>query len=423
MNLEKDIESNIVELILTHGNIEHILSYVFARLRDRPYELIRMYNIIGEQWLKTQDLRLEYFLSAVFNHKLWFLSIKDSFPEEIAFAYEYDFYVKNPIDYDTKDPVSVKTIIGKLCDVLGINYTILATKKVDNIRYIDSSLENKGAINFYLNQSRYIEARNEWKFMAVPVKMEDYFRPVNQNSINNVFLCKGYQWFGFHVKMRRIFYILMSKILPIIITNYHENTGIVSSFQDVKVKYEKVFKANVLYFATFYIAAIQTYASTHHYDSSIYDASRKSSYFNLFGFYFRQCESEFTKLPDREDLAVINTRIINTFDNNVRYVLQEPDFILDVINQVENDVNFDDNLLIKFKFKDNEYADRLEINTTEFKWLYSERRSNQEIVEYDKAKINEINDELSKYWRYLLEYKLSKIKEPERIKQFGTYLF
>jgi hypothetical protein len=416
-----NFEDNIVSLILNYGNLEHILSYVFSRLRDRPFELLRMYNIIGEEWLKTKDPKLEYFLSAVFNHKLWFLSIIDSFPQEIAFAYEYDFYVKNPVDYNPGDPVSVKTIIGKICDVLGINYTVLSTKKLDNIRYIDNNLQNKGALNFYLNQSRYLESKNEWKYIGSSVKMEDYFRPVYQKSINNVFLCENYQWFGFHVKMRRIFYILMITILPIIIKNYHDNMEMVSEFPNDKVKYEKVFKANVLSL-NHYIIEIQSYASNNHYDSSIYDSSRKSNYFNLFDSYFNQCDSEFLKLPVREDLVALNMRIKNTYDNNVKYVLRDNDLIINIINIVENDVNFDDNVLIKLKFKDTEYADRLEINTNEFKWFYSELKDDK-IVPLEKSTINDVNDELSIYWRYLLEYKLSKIKEPERKKQFGNYLF
>ena len=426
MNLEKNIESNVVEMILNYGNIEYILGYVFARLRDRPYQLIRIYNIIGENWLKTtnedEKVKLQYYLTEIFNYKLWFLSIKASFPEEIAFAYEYDFYVKNPINYINTDPTSIKTVIARACNLLGIKYTINNTGKKDNIRYIDDKLKNKGAINFYLYQSHDIEKNNSWKYMSTTIKMEDYFSIIKDDNIDNVFSCKNYQWFGFHIKMRRIFYILIKTLLELLTKNYHDNMLLLEAIEErdntIIKKYDQLFKNNMSRGCIYFIESVSIYAKSNHYDSSIYNNLRKYQYFDFFSVIFNAYEEGFESFEPGDSL---NMDIMDKYLNDVKYKLQYPELITSIINKVENDVNFDDNKLIKVKFQDDINADQLDIDVKEFQWLYSKRNTETNKIEkLDKNTINNINKGLSYYWFHLLKYKLSKYKEIENKTRYGN---
>lgn len=428
---ETDIEyaKKFVSDIITRNLDDVIVSLVFASLRDRPFLLLHIYKELGlmnkrHDTSSELQLKIRQIFQTVFS-KIWFISFKDMFPDEMIYAFEYDYIVKHKITYPK--------ILRKWVYHMGIKLMILDPDS--NRPYLSNfhiSQENHpnniSVLNLYMDNymkrdTYYIEnSVNTKKFSSLKQASAYLYiknlREYRKYDDDVLYVIDTSEYLGFQIKMRRIYYKLIDYIVSslsktiedfiIIIKPINNNHIIMDELKKTLSNIEDSFNTDV----TSYIRDNQ-----YDEDKGIISYKDKAAYFNHFQ-EFKELNSVINSVPET---GGYKTKVIELFDKLIYELTAQtideiPIILYNIIAEVEKEIDFPDNIPFRFYFKDDLNASYLNIDTEKFRWFYSYYNTSlNKIVDMTPKEIKDANDKLSMYWFAFINYRLSEVDTREKL--------
>jgi hypothetical protein len=432
--------TDIIKLILVTGQ-DVILSTIMALLRDRPWTLIKIYNYLGiESINKERDSKetqlIKLFLNNIFK-TLWFLSCKSSFPLEFICAFEYDYYVKHYIDYE--DMHDWRILFNfMLSDRLGIKYNLALGKDVifpSALKYYENTIEK-----LYTNTSIKKNYREINNIYSLAISMESQFdleyRPYHQTSKKYEIFKLTLDCLGINAKFRRIFtniMVMMKNKFEIFFGKCEEfiknqakiSDNIKAFYTSLTAKVDYLLRdySNLIYY--FQIENKIIFPEDPNNDKVIMDVYSKAKYFNFFYVVKTHIDANVnqnmltTKSKDEKTILKFVQELYDDF--SITEYKNVPDYLINIIENVEREFNFPDNYPFRLFFRDFAFEDRLLIDYQDkFAWFYSyfDKNSNK-IVYLNVKEINQFHENSAFYWYALLYQKLSDIPIKERNEKFS----
>jgi hypothetical protein len=417
LSYEEQMERDIVQLILNHGNMEWILTMVFAKLRNKPLTLIKYYNIIGktihdkdfimeidedERKLDEPNVKintLQNFVNMTFKN-LWFISFKECFPKEMMNLYEFDYISKNQIkhfnDFYNEDQNWVYPIAPLISKILGIDY-------YDKNNYYQNLFGILRRVDFP-HTAYDLVYRTKYN-------LSDLWFDQKGKKPNNIFICHDHQWYGYNLKIRRIFYLLVDYLLTHLSRLYTEiKLLIVNESKGTQKQIMKNVSESLTYIMEKYIEDIKDYTKN--------NQSRDKNKRDYFDF-FLNFKVSFEVLIS--ELVKITAHLQQRLSNRFSYFYNKLNSILDeVIQRVENEIKIDDKMNCDQMFLDTEDDDNLVISLKKFKWFYttdSYDRNTEKMVIRDmtREEIKERELKLSKQWFKRIYARLDKMSTEEKL--------
>lgn len=420
-----------LQMVLNKGIPEDLLGYMFALLRDRPYTLVNIYRVLGLASIDPNldddaHIKLKHFLQVTF-HNLWFLSFKDVFTDEMICVFEYDYFIKYQMNYSYNSDY-ITYILESLETILSID------KLFTNSDRNHAFLGQRGVLFFLIERAKNIKVQSD--------NTIDYNQIKSDNRVIDYFAIEGYSddddydnslflkddpddYLGFHIKMRRILFIVVSELLTKInylILSINATLFFINNKNITDPILENLVVAIIVGYQEFErsITGLVDYKFTKE-DDPIMKPEKKAEYFNFFTGFKDNLYNILQFVPENDDYRSKVSKLFDTFYSEII----DSSFLYNIIIRVENEIQFPDNILFNKYFYDNEYADNLMIDTkNRFKWLYSYYEPNQNKISYltDKE-IDYANNTLAIYWFTLLNYRMSQYDEEDIIQRFSKKIF
>lgn len=400
----KQMGQDIIQMIIYEYVSDDTIFNILSRLRDRPYQLLKVYEEIGEKFINSKNERLKYFLNKAFSN-LWFLSSKQSFPEEITCAYELDYFFKNTDPYC----LDLYDCYNEIMRFLNIKEVLVIDFQKDNDYFMQ-----KGCLGYYISYG-LVDKR-------LGLLLNYYSHPQGKPFDSwNVFSNWAENWSGIHIKMRRIYYIVIMSIFNKIneVINklkalFKEKLYNKYNVESILTEMIKNYNTKVIEFSNkdldLYIR--ETDVVTEYYTI----VENKSQYFN----FFDEIDSYLIRVFDLI-FEIPNENKENEINTIVNYV-KDLNFLTDIVTRIEKEVNYPDNRYIKYKFQDNNSADHLRIDIKEFSWFYSTKEYGKTLY-YTGDICAKLDDQLSEFWFEYLKERLYRLEEKEQIKQYGANFY
>lgn len=444
LNPDTEYVRNFTTTIMREG-ITEITNMVFALLRDRPYMLIKIYRELGLASIdpskeEGERQKVTIILQTIFK-KLWFLSYKDVFPDELICAFEYDYIIKNKIDPKIiKNEPSLKPFVLSLQFVLNI---IEVDKNNEPVYSYLSQFYNSqpndsnkiSVLNFYINCMKKIEVDSKDENVHLITFLEDiptelsvrkFFGTMDlEDTI--LYMSSTEKYMGFHIKMRRIFYKLNHDLVEKLYKLINDVKKIIKSIDNNKFISMKL--DQTITDMSKYNNTIAKYLENNPYTpNEEISFNKKAAYFNHFDILIKSIPRTIDAVPEKDGYK---ENVIKLFDNFIYEITHQtideiPSFLYNIINEVEKEINFPDHLPFKLYIQDNLYADKLLIDTkNNFKWFYSyyDKQLNK-IVDMTNEEINHADKVLSLFWFTSLNVRILmlEMKEEENILKYSNKL-
>ena len=402
----KSIELTIFEL-LEKNTLPELVTLIFALLRDRPYLLVHLYQLLIK---KTKDRsvkddqkeRIQYILSKVFT-KLWFISFKVSFPKEMIAMFEIDYIMKRNLSFHNTHKI-VEPVINDL--YIGFKRTLNIDRLITS--YVWSS-KRVSAIYYYYYD--FIKRSNNNESLLNIFKSSEYIKRLKSyyytnRQFNSIMNNNDMEYTGLQIKMRRIWVDILSYI-------------ILGLLYKLSVKIIDILGKDSLYLGQL----IQIYSTplNKYYaitDNNIYegevlidkmDINQKINHFNKFGYFNNIFDGLLDDISDDKkseckalfDNFYIEIGAINDYE--------PPDFLVNIILKVEKEISFPDEKPFYYYFRDDANDDRLMLDTQhKYAWLYEYYdKESGTIKKLNGEELVKMESKLSNFWYIFTRYKLS----------------
>lgn len=446
--LERDIPkvdrkraSNIIDMIVK-GGLDIILNTIMALLRDRPVTLINIYDVIFVSTHYQDDVDhekvqlLQNFLKNTFK-TLWFLSYKINFPLEIICAFEYDYYVKNLINFKLDDTDYKKwqkpfaeigfTLLFFYSDIGNDMTQSHVYRRAEGEKLVSAFIFYNDIIQGTLYQNVLKMIQND-KSMAnrninkgyvnkATVLLQNYFKTSPENY-TDVFQISQFSY-GFHAKMRRILYIIIHIMIDQLNQFFSDCMILISNIDKDSMNFIKdSITKSLKKIGENYLTEVSKFSDENEYNQNmgIIDINKKAEYFNFFNV-FKELDNVMSVLPSKQEYSI---KIINLIDD--LYNKFSTDLLINIIINVEKDIDIDDDKPFRLFFQDYDNEDRLLIDyKSKFAWFYSYYNTvSKELIYLNIKDINKFNEDSSFFWYVLLDNELQKYAEKERIMKFSS---
>ena len=412
----KSIELTIFEL-LEKNNLPELVTLIFALLRDRPYLLVHLYQLLikktNDRSVKDdQKKRIQYILSNVFT-KLWFISFKVSFPKEMIAMFEIDYITKRVNSFHNTHK-EISSVISKIYRTFGNDASININElSLTNL----SSGKRLSAIYYYYDffikpsQNNDEELLKLFNLPEYHKNLKSYYTS-SMDSMDWMSLMynKDMEYNGLQIKMRRILIDVKSYI-------------ILGLFYKLSVKIiDMIGSVFIGQLEEIYMSSLLDYSSKieeSEYDMNIIDSiiegnivtmniDQKMAFFNKFSVFNNIFDEILRNMPDNKK-AEFKVLCDNFYIEIGARNDEPPDFLMNIVLKVEKEISFPDEKAFYYYFRDDENDNILRIDTQyKYAWLY-------EYYDKDSGTIKKLNGEelvkmeskLSNFWYNFTRYKLS----------------
>lgn len=183
-----------IDVLIKSGDAEGLQQKLASLVVRNHAKLLATYRYLESAANASSQIWLKELLQSQSVQDLWFIAYCHQLPEELLCAYEYDFFSRHKsLQFDRVRENDV--IYGMIDSVLGINY---ANEK--------GPKKSVTGIEFFKKSS--VNERMSDKLWDTTNPLPLFFRPLLRPPLEEVS-----EWTLFHLKLRRIVFLLISYLL------------------------------------------------------------------------------------------------------------------------------------------------------------------------------------------------------------------